>query len=397
MKVLSISTLFPYPDLLHHGVFVKNRLSAMAKKESVTVISPVASSFFHRFITKYKPQIISPQVETCDELTVYRPRFLSVPGFVKEIEMVTCFNAIQSTIKRHKLEFDVIDTHWGYPDLVSAVMLKKETGKPVVFTLRGMETFYKGDFRQKAIEKALNDVDAIISLSQEMVDYVKNLGYKGRVTLIPNGVNTSVFNHGSKESARNILNLNCEEKIIIGVGSLIRRKGFDIVIQALSQLPSNLSVKFFIIGKAGHEGDYENELKRLVERFDLLERVTFVGAVSNSDLRLWYNAADAFCLSSRGEGSPNVLLEALASGCPSIFHSVGDASCAAALSEESIKIDFSELLDNPELIKIWAKSIQSLLGKCIPEQKRLTQASLYSYRDWEWCATQSLQAIERVV
>lgn len=397
MKILSISTLFPYPGLSHHGVFVKNRLEAIAEKQMITVISPVPDSFFHRFFEKYQPQRQSPYFEKHGRLLVYRPRFLSFPGLFKEFEMQTCLHSIKSVIEKHNIDFDVIDVHWGYPDLISAIELKKMTGKPVVFTLRGMETFYKGDFRQEKIEQCLSEVDAIVSLSQEMIDHVRNVGYRGPISLVPNGVDSSLFYYTSKESARETLGLPTAGKFIIGVGSLIKRKGFDFIIKALKQLPAELDVKFFIIGKPGHEGDYENELRSMVRKLGLSKHVVFVGPVRNSELRLWYNAADVFCLSSRGEGSPNVLLEALSSGCPSIYHTVGDSENSAKLSKCSEGIPFSQLSTDLDLIRSWSVSLLSLLTREVSNTEREEQASRYASRDWNWCANQTLKVLSGVL
>src|SRR6185437_4719182 len=53
------------------------------------------------------------------------------------------------------------------------------------------------------------------------------------------------------------------------------------------------------------------------------ENVRFLGEISQRDLALWLDAASAFCLPSRNEGTPNVVIEALASGRPVVASRVG--------------------------------------------------------------------------
>jgi glycosyltransferase involved in cell wall biosynthesis len=71
------------------------------------------------------------------------------------------------------------------------------------------------------------------------------------------------------------------------------------------------------------EGDLHKELSRLISEYSLDAHVRLVGAVPHDQLNLWYSAADLFCLASRNEGWPNVVIESLACGTPVVATAVG--------------------------------------------------------------------------
>ena len=95
-------------------------------------------------------------------------------------------------------------------------------------------------------------------------------------------------------------------------------QAFDRVIEALPTLGAETHL--YLIGPDGRfaQGDQTAELMRLADNRGVRDRVHLVGEIANADLPFWYNAADVFCLSSKDEGTPNVLCEALACGCPVI-------------------------------------------------------------------------------
>jgi glycosyltransferase involved in cell wall biosynthesis len=99
--------------------------------------------------------------------------------------------------------------------------------------------------------------------------------------------------------------------VLVAAGRLEHEKGFDLLIEALALLPDG-RVQVVILG----EGRLEGELRALARKHGLDGRVHFAGFQKNPFA--WFAKADAFVLSSRYEGFPNVVLEALACGTPVI-------------------------------------------------------------------------------
>ena len=100
-----------------------------------------------------------------------------------------------------------------------------------------------------------------------------------------------------------------ERTTLVSVGHLIERKGHNHVIDALQYLPE---VDLLIAG----DGEEEKSLRKQVQRLGIVERVTFLGAVSQRELAEIYNAVDIMILASSREGWANVLLESMACGTP---------------------------------------------------------------------------------
>jgi len=105
--------------------------------------------------------------------------------------------------------------------------------------------------------------------------------------------------------AKNIVTKKIKGQQFVTVGSLDYQKGIDRLITYMSKL-KNKSSHLTIIGT----GHLKNDLRKMVDKFDLNENISFIDHCSNP--YKWLAGADAFLLGSRWEGMPNVVLESLA-------------------------------------------------------------------------------------
>ncbi len=96
--------------------------------------------------------------------------------------------------------------------------------------------------------------------------------------------------------------------VILGIGRLTRQKGFDTLIRAFALINKTIHSRLIILG----DGNQRQELVDLAKELGVGDRVDFPGFSDNPYSYL--NAVDLFILSSRWEGSPNALTEAMALG-----------------------------------------------------------------------------------
>lgn len=142
----------------------------------------------------------------------------------------------------------------------------------------------------------------------------------GRIRWVPNGVDTSRFERGpgDRSDVRTALGVN-DAFVFLAVGRLERAKGFDVLLQALSLVQTQMSNVIVLIA-----GDGSERVKLCAQASDLglgAGIVRFLGV--RDDIPDLMAAADGFVLPSRWEGLPLVLLEAASAGLPIVASAVG--------------------------------------------------------------------------
>lgn len=172
----------------------------------------------------------------------------------------------------------------------------------------------------------------------------------GRVAVIPNSVDLEAFGLRPSVQPRGSESADGGAITVGAAGRLVEEKGFGDLIVALSELrvfAPRLRLKI-----AG-EGGYRTALQQMAARLGLEDRVQFLGPVS--DMPSFYRACDIFVLPSvASEGLPLVLLEALASGLPTVA-----TRCAGA--DEVIRHGTDGLLVSVGAPAELSRAIQSLL------------------------------------
>jgi phosphatidylinositol alpha-1,6-mannosyltransferase len=233
---------------------------------------------------------------------------------------------------RHR--FDTIHAGRVLPEGWVGVRLARLLRLPLVIYAHGEEitTWRRSPRRLKAMTLAYRCADRVIANSDFTRDRLLELGVDpGRIEIIHPGVDLQRFHPGLEiADLRRGLGLDAEQKLILSVGRLSRRKGFDQVIRALPALAGKgLDVHYAIIGI----GEDRNYLQALAQELGVAARVHLLGHVEPGDLPRWYCAATLFAMPNREidgdtEGFGMVFVEAAACGTPSLAGLAGGTGAA---------------------------------------------------------------------
>lgn len=322
MKILTFTTLFPNAAKPHHGIFTETSLRHQLATGEMTakVVAPVPwFPFTHRMFAQYATMAKAPEVETRIGVEVYHPRYAVLPKMGMRITPFSLAYSAKATIGRlldEGYDFDVIDAHYFYPDGVAAIMLGKYFRKPVVISALGTDInlIPSYPFGRRMIRWAGDQSASMITVCEALRTEMIGLGMDGnRITTLRNGVDLELFKPVERDAMRKLLGL--DGFTLLSVGHLDPRKGHDLIISALPSLPD---VRLLIAGS----GPEMKKLQELARNIGVADRVAFLGAMPQEQLRNYYGVADALVLASSREGWANVLLEAMACGTPVVATNV---------------------------------------------------------------------------
>jgi len=132
-----------------------------------------------------------------------------------------------------------------------------------------------------------------------------------KIKVINNPIDTEFINH-QLSSQKSVL-FPSGRINLLACGRLVPQKGFDLLLKAFAKLKEKERFYLTIVGDT-QDNDYKSELESLIQSLGLNDLVNLAGFQSN--VYHWYKQADIFVLSSRYEGFPNAVLEALSCGTP---------------------------------------------------------------------------------
>ncbi len=323
MKILSFSYCFPNHSNPNWGVFVYQRLAALAKREEIQVCAPVP--WFPALA--WRRGNPGPAKALWKDVIVHRPRFFYFPGILKNQDArfyaMGVRNWLQRCIKNWRP--DLLDAHFVWPDGVAVAALGRELGIPYTITLRGkLYECLKVPSQREQCADALCNAAGVVSVSRLLAGEAEKLGVSlDRVKIIPNGVDRDYFHPRNKRACRKKLGLPEKARLIVTVSHLGHRKGHHEVIRALAGLPGD--VRLVLVGGAAQGGTPET-IRSVAAQAGVEERLILTGPQPYHSIPLYFSAADVSVLASYREGCPNVVLESLACGTPVVASDVGAVS-----------------------------------------------------------------------
>jgi len=213
------------------------------------------------------------------------------------------------------LEIDVIHSHHIGPLLYAGLAAKIAKNTRIVHTEH--DAWHLHNLKNRIIQMFLLKIvkPNLVADAKLVASELRNKISFASPIVIPNGIDTQLFEPGGKELSRSLFGFPQNVKIIGCAARLVKVKSIDLLINAFSKLGEDT---YLVIAGTG---PLYFELNKLVESLGLCSRVKFCGHVE--DMVAFYRSLDVFCLLSKNEGMPLSPLEAQACNVPVIISEVG--------------------------------------------------------------------------
>ena len=303
MRVLVVPKWYPWPELPVFGLFCREHAAALATRHDVVVLA----SLFTPDPPDFRVFKLTDEVE--DGLRVLRvryrrPRLRPLALVCQVIGMV----AAVRRLRREGWRPDVVHAH-VYSAAMPALAIGRLSRAPVVVTEhytgfgRGLITGTERRLARFAFEHA----DVVAPVSRELEGTLRAVAPDAEMVVVPNTVDTEAFGPPDRRP---------EGTRLLNVAALAEKKGHRFLLDALNELPE---ATLDIVG----DGELRAELEAGVRELGLDDRVAFHGEQPKHEVARLMREAGLFVLPSLAENLPVVLIEAMASGLPSVATRVG--------------------------------------------------------------------------
>jgi phosphatidyl-myo-inositol dimannoside synthase len=330
MRILVLTHNYPRFPGDFSGVFIRALCVALADLGStVTVLTPFDPGFVPAV-----PEQAAPKVQVLTYRYIWPDRWHRL-GYMRTLDsdiqlrgwalllapFMFVFGTLAAWRAVRRIKPDVIHAHWVLPNGFIGALVARLTHTPLVVSLPGSDVLMAGKnnlFRWMA-RFAWQSAAVITTNSADLRDEAVRLGApSGKFDYIIYGVDAREFmpwSHGTSELRRS-LGLANSDIVVLGVGRMVYKKGFDVLIRAMPLLHEmHPHVKAVLIG----EGDQKAAWEKLVKDLGVADRVWFVGRVPHNQISVYYNMCDMLAMPSvtRPVDGLNVcVVDAMACGKP---------------------------------------------------------------------------------
>jgi len=217
---------------------------------------------------------------------------------------------------------DIVLAYWVYPDGYAALRAARRLGLPCIIGARGSDIHVRSGVTRSLTRAALRGADAVLTVSEAMRRAaIAEYGVApGKVRTIVNGIDTAVFRPRDRLAMRAQLGVEAQARLVTYVGRFVEAKGMRELIDAFSALAArDPHASLALVG----DGVMRAQLAALVASAGLEGRVHMPGGLEPPQVAEWIAASNVLALPSWSEGYPNVVVEAIACGCPAVASDVG--------------------------------------------------------------------------
>lgn len=333
LRVLVVTRCFPNQAEPLACAFARQQLGCLARLADVEVRAPVpylpgVSILGER--TRPGRLLRVPRRDRIEGIPVGHPRALYAPGAgrvpgLAALNLPLTLAALLPEVRSLGGRFDVVLGTFLYPDGVAAAVMARLLGLPYVLKAHGtdLDVVARWPSVRPMIRASLRRARFALGVSRSMVEALAALGAHERAALLPNGVDHTLFRPRDRARSRRALGLPETGKIVLFVGDLVRDKGAGELCDAWATVrrASAEPVHLVMVG-AGPMTSRIGVFAREIGQPDR-GRLILAGTCPLTTVAANLGACDLLALPSHHEGTPNVVLEALASARPVIGSRVG--------------------------------------------------------------------------
>ncbi len=360
-RVLVLARNYPNNVLPTLGLWTRRLVNASTRAVDPTVIAPVpyappllsfeAFAKFRRVVSRDR----DPALE--GEYAIFHPRIPLPPGHALhrfEAGLGWPFiRRIADGLHRER-QFDLIHSHFIFPDGVLAARLGARWGVPVVTTEHAMWSPWLDEEPavKRQVLRALPAIRFVLPVSEALRRNIEEAaGPAARCRVVPNVLDDALFTPPAVNHRR-------DPDQLLFVGLTRQVKGLDLLVRALGLLAAKRpALRLLVIGGAFYRG-YQRDadaVRRLVEELGLAPRITFAGEQDPAAVAEAMRRSALLVVPSRRETFSLVSVEAIASGMPVLATRCG--------GPEEIITPANGLLVPVEDAAALASGIEELLGR----------------------------------
>ena len=358
MRVLIMTKIFPNRLEPSSSPFNRQQFAALGRLCDVEILATIPwfpGAWAFRRWSRAGRLLDVPADDRIEGLSVHHPRFAFVPRIGHAISGPLYAASLAKFVLRYRGRIDVLLGSWAYPDGFAAVVLGSLLDVPSVVKLHGsdIDVVSRMSGPRRRLQWALPRAARVVAVSQPLAEAAVALGVSAdRVDVVRNGVDSDRFRPRDRGEARRALGESPDVRIVLCIGRLEGDKGAMDLVQAFARTRHRLAPRAKLVMEG--DGSDVGECKKAA--IELGADVEWTGPLPHDQIPRWLAACDILVLPSWHEGTPNVVLEAIACGRRVVATRVGGVP-------DIIHSDQLGVLVNPKDIPALAAAIQRSLSE----------------------------------